>query len=246
MAEITATIEDFCKTYLEQRKDNAWDRRASGPLGENCWAQKALEELLLPKGYNRMKEAGEENTGFVRDNSNGSIDRVFFGNAIKYYEQRFGERHVSKERANVLAHLRFANLAEAERYTQLEDKMHDISEQEGITHRVEEFGEYRPVYAFFGGVAGGVLSFIPAAAPIPWKELIGLDPGPAHSVVVLLGLTVGGISGWYLGKHKENQMDKYRTKLKRDYDQLFQEFKDTFGPRFTYGKEALSAALQEG
>lgn len=247
MTNLIEAIDNFYRTYLEQREDNAWDLRTHGPLRKNRWAQKALKELLVPKGYTRMRRIEEEelekDADFVRYNPDESIDRVFLGDDLNLYQKLFGNtRYMLPENKNTLLHLRFSNTGEAERYEQLKSQMWELADAEGATHR-EGVAEYRPLFAFLGGSAGGVLSVMLAAASIPWKDLIGLDSSIPYYFAALSLMTFGAVGGWNLGKHKMSKMSKYKTKLKIDYDPLFSEFKDTFGSRFTYGKEALRAAL---
>ncbi len=248
MTDYTQAIDEFCRTYLEGNAANTGDARTKGPLKENRWARDALDKLLIPNGYRKP----EEKAIYVRPNSPFGLDYLFLEDPLKQSEMRFGNLERNHEEQNIIAHLCFTKITEVEKYAGLLKEMGELTKQEAKVKAdltaAERFSKDLVVGGFLVGSMAGMMLYAAAFTYTPLSSFIGEGPTLLGIPFSLIGGAAGGIYlngriNSYFYNRKSKQAEETSAKLKKDYDRLFQEFKDTFAARFTHGKDALKAAL---
>lgn len=210
----------------------------------NASLKKPLDELLLPAGYEppqNFLDLGP--VTYLRHRKDGKIDCLLKDHNLNNH---FNE---AEERSR-LAYLCFNDKKDHETFLDMRKELGKFENREGITHRGMGLVDVNPqTYtsgtSFFYGLGAGALGFtIPTLIlSYPRESLDLFERGIALASGLACGL-VGAVVGHYLAKRKVKILQEQRSAVIGEYNTTYNSFKDQYGSRISYDKEALEKALQ--
>lgn len=213
--------------------------------------KEALDELLLPMGYEHHDPGvGLDSANYWRHRQDGRIDLLLRKGVLGNPFENTDEKKKS------LTYLCFNHQDDYDNFQGMRSHLLQLREREGITHRYAGNIDVNPegyiyVHTASYGTLGAGIGFAGGILLTSYLQYLGVkvlsepfaERAIGTAVLTVVAGVVGAFAGHYRVKKEVKTLQDQRSVLIQEYNLLHKEFKEQYGSRVSYDREALEKAL---